>query len=54
VVGLNIDGIWCIDEHSLRREALSYFISLFQEGGSTSPTSLHFSHFPRISIEPKS
>jgi hypothetical protein len=29
VVGLNIDGIWCTDEDSLRREALSYFRSLF-------------------------
>lgn len=51
VVGLNIDGIWCTNEDSLRREALSYFRSLFQEGGPTSPSSLHFSHFPHISID---
>jgi len=51
MVDLNIDGIWCTDEDSLRRETLSYFRSLFQEGGSTSPVSLHFSHFPYISID---
>lgn len=49
IVGLNIEGVWCSDSETLKREANSFFKQLFPSNESCSHSILELSHIPRIS-----
>lgn len=48
ITGLNIDGVWCIDEEVLKREAQSIFRALFQANVPCNPHSLQLRVVPQI------
>lgn len=48
VTGLMIDSVWCTNEETLKREALSFFKNLFQSNDQCNPNSLKLDFVPRI------
>jgi hypothetical protein len=48
---LNIEGVWCTDAETLRREVSTFFIQLFQSNDPCHPHGLNLVQIPQIGQE---